>query len=63
MTISEHCYSECLEAFRNMTYDDKSLAIFTMLTDIEDSVKDDTVCYLLNKMKSLLLDVDEAVTV
>ncbi len=42
-----------------MDDNDKSLAIFTMLSDIEDKNDSDIIRHLISEMKSTLLDVDE----
>ena len=42
-----------------MDDNDKSLAIFTMLSDIEDKNDSDIIRHLIGEMKSTLLDVDE----
>ena len=42
-----------------MNDNDKSLAIFTMLSDIEDANHSQLVNHLISEMKSNLLDIDE----
>ena len=46
-----------------MNDNDKSLAIFTMLTDIEDATHSQLVTHLISEMKSHLLDIDEEIGV
>ena len=52
-----------LKAFRSMDDNDRSLAIFTMLSDIEEKNDSKLVSHLISEMKSNLLDIDEEIGV